>query len=148
MSYSFPESAFGLGARVQIYHVCRLEEDARLLASCFDNSQYIIEVRWISSDNFVDAELSEILRKQHPLVPSIVVLDGASFKESIWDVLESLRKRIRQRYVEFVVTGAVGVDRACPITQMPNLTFMRANDRSHAESLAVRTQVEATGKGQ
>lgn len=146
MSYSFTESSFGLGGKIQIYHVCQREEDARLLASCFDNSQYIIEVRWISASNFADSDLSEMLCRQRPLVPSIVVLDGASFEESIWNVLESLRQRIRHRHVEFVVTGAVGVDRACPTTPMPNLTFMRATELPHAESLAVRTQVEATSK--
>jgi hypothetical protein len=132
--------------RIQIYHVCKREEDARLLANCFDKSQHIIEVRWISAGNFAESDLCEMLRRQRPPVPSIVVLDGASFEESIWNVLESLRQRICDRYVEFVVTAAVGVDEARPITPMPNLTFMRATELPHAESLAVRTQVEATSK--
>ena len=110
MAYNFGSFAANHKVEIRIFFVTSNEEDASRFAARFANVGYRIVITWVHAGQRAIDDITASMCALQSWTPTAIILDYSSFGEELWDVLQSIRRAIGDRYVEYVVFDVPDVD--------------------------------------
>ena len=127
MAYNFGSFAADHKVEIRIFFVTSYEDDAARFAARFTNVGYRIVITWVRASQLAVDDITASMCALPSFTPTAIILDYSSFGGEMWDVLQSIRQAIGDRYVEYVVFDVPDVEFECSDLRAANTTFVPLN---------------------